>query len=473
MGKIAVAHPGLMGDALYILPATRWLCNKLGCKADFYTSTHCRSIGDLVEYQPYIDKFVVLENYIATGNGPGLQPFAMPVPDQGYEMVYQLGYRSNPDRFLVNWTAMQIGAPHGLPVRYDFPDTGIRVGLPDEYIIMAPRKARNTTYLDLFQEIIDRSTVPVVQVGGRADGLDGGLDLCGLAGMLETVDLLSQATAFVGLMSSNLVLANGFPWMQKYVPHDGRSWDMRHVLYSSNNHYMIDPTPDEILGRIGANMKTYSKCLEPDDHVTEMDHIKNMQDVMRGSYVRFEHEHRKWEYGLALSALRRARVRTVLDAGGGASIFAPAAAWSDIGIHVTQVDPGDFASWIESQRQIVPDVGPYIQRDFMDWEDETAYDAVTCLSVLEHVEDDIAFFKKLLPHVKPGGVLFVTVDFHPSGEAQVGGHLRTYNKDRLSVLSGIARKAGFKNYLGKSSWNYDGEHVNNYNFASLCMRRSR
>jgi hypothetical protein len=64
--------------------------------------------------------------------------------------------------------------------------------------------------------------------------------------MLSTLSILSGAKGFVGLMSSQLVLANGFPY-PRIAPHDGRSWDMRHVINTEYNHYPINPSVEQIL----------------------------------------------------------------------------------------------------------------------------------------------------------------------------------------------------------------------------------
>jgi len=43
-----------------------------------------------------------------------------------------------------------------------------------------------------------------------------------------------------------LALANGFE-IPKVAVHDGRSWDMRHIISSSTNHYPINPTAEQVL----------------------------------------------------------------------------------------------------------------------------------------------------------------------------------------------------------------------------------
>jgi hypothetical protein len=57
---------------------------------------------------------------------------------------------------------------------------------------------------------------------------------------------MSKCSGFAGIQSSHLVIANGFD-MPKVVPHDGKSWDMRHVIYTDQHHYIVNPTGDQIL----------------------------------------------------------------------------------------------------------------------------------------------------------------------------------------------------------------------------------
>lgn len=478
--KIAVAHPGAIGDALYCLPTTRWLAEKHGCLVDFYTSTYCKPMQSLVEYQKEIDQVVLMgpPEYIVTGSGPGLQPWRMPVPEEKYEAVYQLGFQTNPYRDLPGYIAESVGAPTDLSVRYDIPDAG-RYYIDEEYIVIAPKG--ETTFKMVYEDICRYSKTLVVQVGGSGEGIDNSktLDLCGEADMLQTTKLLAGARAFIGFMSSNLVLANGFPNLPKFIPHDGKSWDMTHILYSKKHKYLVNPTGIDIIRRIFP-MDTYSKVLDLNDHVDEMDHVDSIVQIMTGVASRFEHELRRWEYGLALHVIRKNGGTDVLDVGGGGSIFAPAAEWPDVGLRVTQVDPGDCASWVGDQRARLMNYSDnvrlnYIQEDFMNYSGGVeSYDAVTCLSVIEHVAKPAPFIKKLASYVRPGGLLVITTDFHPSGKPKVDGHLRTYNKRSMGIMIAALKKLGFEFFGSKPDWTYNGDNVNDvYSFAALVMSKGQ
>ena len=104
----------------------------------------------------------------------------------------------------------------------------------------------------------------------------------------------------------------------------------------------------------------------------------------------------------------------------------------------------------------------------MTYQSEGLFDAVTCISVLEHVPDDVAFYRKLASLVKVGGVLALTVDFWPDAARKSPDHLRTYNEDRLSMLAQSV--PGFET-VGKLDYADRGAHVYSYTFASLVLRR--
>lgn len=242
MASLAAAHPGKMGDTLYVLPTLRYIYGQTGNHFDFYTSDYCEPLRELFEYQPYIDNFYVLENYKIERMDIGVQPWAMPVP-QNYNHIYQMGFQSVPDDAIHQWMARQQGIDVALAVHYEHPSTRYLHGLklPDDYICIAPRGS--TTFINTFNGIAD--AMPSVIIGSKSDYTGHGFDATGLD-MLKTVTILSRARGFVGLMSSQLVLANGFPY-PKVAPWDGRSWDMRHVIKQASNHYPIDPSVEEVL----------------------------------------------------------------------------------------------------------------------------------------------------------------------------------------------------------------------------------
>jgi len=218
-------------------------------------------------------------------------------------------------------------------------------------------------------------------------------------------------------------------------------------------------------------MTSYCKTLDPADYgkIHETKHAQNIKAIVGTFGGRAEHPHRAWEYGIVLHALREHGCKTLLDVGGGGSCFAPAAAWPDVGMQVTQVDPEGYEGWVAQQSKKIGRPITYERADFMHYGGREDFDAVVSISVLEHVGDDFAFFSKLARHVRVGGVVALTVDFWPDGAQKSGDHLRTYNEDRIQAL--FESVPGLEP-LGPFDYADHGAHVYSYTFASMIARRS-
>lgn len=462
--KIACTHPGKIGDALYALPAIRWLCERHGCQADFYTSEYCRPMEALMRAQSCIADFIVPPDYSPERYDCGVQPWQMPVPS-GYDMVYHLGFKSTPERRLVDWMSETVGGPKGLPVQYDLPD-GIETNLTKPYIVVAARGQND--YTELLRQVCAKSPVDVVQIGAAGEAIPGyGIDRTG-EDLLTTLAIIRDATAFFGLMSSQLVLANGFK-LPKVVPHS-HQWDMRHVEWTPGNIYLANADSNLMLRCAGLATR-YSKCLAEADYerTNDFEHLDAIRGLLNGITHRYEHPHRRWEYGMTLAAVRSIDARSVLDVGGGGSLFAPAVAW--INASVTIVDPGDCKAWVTAQSARIGKPLTYIQRGFTPDSVAGQFDAVTCISVIEHVEDDEQFLRDMASKVATGGLLCLTTDFHPTGQRQCDGHLRTYNADGMNHMRNVLTSLGFVDYGWWPDYTGYTPEVNGYTFASLIMQR--
>ena len=459
MVRFACAHPGKMGDALYSLPAIRELCKRHGSSADFYTSSYCAPLRRLFEAQECIDRFVVAEDYVLQDFACGARPWQVPVPP-GYDAVYQMGFEDAPTVSLPDYIAKRARVKTRLPIRYDFELPAPEIDGP--YIVSAPRG--HSVHSPMFRALADHCPIKVVEIGAAGDGTGspGAIDKTGLD-MLEVLPWLAGARGFVGLHSAMLVLANGFPIVKVAVG----GGDRRHALHSPYNQYADNPGAAEVFKRLGLPM-TYCKTLDPTDYelIHETRHAENIKGIVGTFGGRAEHRHRAWEYGLVLRALREHGCKTVLDVGGGGSVFAPAAAWIDMS--VTELDPEDYRGWVAAQSRKIHKEIAFEHCDFMTYVGATEFDAVTCISVLEHVPDDLAFYRKLASHVRVGGVLAITVDFWPDAQRKSPDHLRTYNEERLSAL--VDSVPGLE-MLGPASYVDVGAHVYSYTFASLICRR--
>lgn len=65
------------------------------------------------------------------------------------------------------------------------------------------------------------------------------------------------------------------------------------------------------------------------------------------------------------------------------------------------------------------------------------YDFILCMNVMEHVEDDKNFFRKILSLLKKNGVLFLLVPSHKflySNFDKAAGHFKRYSKNEMNSL---------------------------------------
>lgn len=178
-----------------------------------------------------------------------------------------------------------------------------------------------------------------------------------------------------------------------------------------------------------------------------------------------QHPMRAWEYGLAVRALQTWATSSmsrlpdlpvrVLDVGGAGSAFGPTLqeklgpVWV-----VEEVDPKTTGALEDRQ-------GPVAS-------------AILCISTIEHVPDPSRFLQALSVNVASGGLIFLTMDgigdegpdthhFHWMRE-------RIYSPGLWSALAAHAMVYGL--YLwGGQAWTYHGDHVYDYSFFSLCLRK--
>ena len=202
-----------------------------------------------------------------------------------------------------------------------------------------------------------------------------------------------------------------------------------------------------------------SKLLDPADFVELAEELAIVD--RRFHLAAEQHPMRRWEYAMALRAIRiREQIVTIAyDIGGAGSPFQYM--WG------TQVvDPNDggltLAMFIHDNPRLA--------------------DVVTCLSVLEHVDDLDQFCYHLSCLVAPGGLLFLTMDACacPSHAADLEvadpPDRHHFHWMRKRMFGRVDRRALAERFLAlQFSWLGDcdfmwcGAHVYDYAFASLAL----
>lgn len=150
-----------------------------------------------------------------------------------------------------------------------------------------------------------------------------------------------------------------------------------------------------------------------------------------------DHFWMQWRHCLLVRALSRAggEVRNVLDIGCGHGI-AREMLEHDLGIAVDGCDLNRSA--LEMAK---PGKGRLFVYNILEQEPSLLerYDAVLLLDVIEHIDDDAAFVRAALRHLRPGGIVAINVPASMmlfSDYDRAVGHVRRYTPDGLRKLLG-------------------------------------
>ena len=251
---LAIVNPGLMGDVLYCLPAARWLCEQAGDLCDFHTTSYCHPLKRLLEAQHFIRHVVYYPE--------GMDWWADP-PLNGYAAHHTLRIQGPGDLTgsLRDTFAAKAGAPAGLPIRYDLPGImGITDPPAQRFVVVAPSGIAGRAGFSqrpVLYEFVHVSPWPVVQVGGVGDYV-GELPACGLdrtgLDFLDTAPWMLAASCFVGPISSQLALAEGFD-IPKIVVDDGNWRSMRDVIRTPRHRYLANPSVAALLQCVSEAMQ--------------------------------------------------------------------------------------------------------------------------------------------------------------------------------------------------------------------------
>lgn len=175
----------------------------------------------------------------------------------------------------------------------------------------------------------------------------------------------------------------------------------------------------------------HSKTLALTDYVHLEKEVDYLKGFLNGQPV--AHEHRYWEYGLAMLTIARYRsIKTVTVAEEGHTLLQPA---------LQGLDKYDFIT------------------------DDGKADAIVSISQIEHEPDEETYLNSLFASANK--LVFLTCDYHASGLPQCPYHLRTYNSKLMLGIQLIGESYGFELIGGESDYHDGGTEVNGYTFASI------
>ena len=225
-------------------------------------------------------------------------------------------------------------------------------------------------------------------------------------------------------------------------------------------------------------LRALNRLAYPGEHV-------RVHAVITAEILEGQHPIRAWEYSQALYALQTwdvdyvPDVARIADVGGAGSQFYRTLRARHATASIDVVDP-DLAT-PDGQRGIVHGLLPgatAVKFTLAEWsgyaQNVAAYDAVFCLSVIEHVEDPQAFVQQLCSLVRPGGLLVLTCD---AGETAVDTYhfhwMRRWIPDSLALerLQVALYAQGFRRLGAPPDFTYQGPTVFDYAVASIAVVR--
>lgn len=184
-----------------------------------------------------------------------------------------------------------------------------------------------------------------------------------------------------------------------------------------------------------------------------------------------QHEARRWEYAMCLAAQREWQQRylpknmTTVDAAVGAVDVGGAG--SNLHKMLSRVMLGNCA---------VIDPGVNIAVEEVTADMYMSSYVVTSVSVLEHVEDEWEFLNALDRLVRPGGMLFLTMDCWDGGDGEKdSAHFHWMRKRIYNLHSWMELAKRFTadkgyGFLGEQDFSYQGHQLfGSYSFASLAL----
>ncbi len=175
--------------------------------------------------------------------------------DKKYDAIYELGFQSYPDCPIPDFIARNAGVSM-TGISYEYDNKANEFKHFKKYVVLAPMGSEGGP-VELFLQFISKCRYPVVQIGsvGQFIGVksDINVDRTGLS-LLDTLPIIANSCAFVGCISSQLVLANGFEIPR--IAYSNGLADGKHLVYSKYNYLVTNPSdgPAQFLHIIYMNM---------------------------------------------------------------------------------------------------------------------------------------------------------------------------------------------------------------------------
>lgn len=233
-------------------------------------------------------------------------------------------------------------------------------------------------------------------------------------------------------------------------------------------------------------MTSLVKCVENADYADIREGVAAVSrtvEYLHGAGVRIDigHRHRFWEYGSAVQALLSVYNDTVpklhvLDVGSGCGAIGPTLSYA-FNTEVTECepDPGLAQHRIGCNEALRKSGHPELHVHLCGFGGlpPYQYDAVFSISVIEHLPKDLEkiCWKELVDHLKPNGLLFVTVDcVEYSNKPYVFDNLRAQNFTTDMIAQRVKELESYGMVpMGKPDYQYKGPHVHDYTFFRIGM----
>lgn len=233
-------------------------------------------------------------------------------------------------------------------------------------------------------------------------------------------------------------------------------------------------------------MTSFVKSVEPADYAEIVDGVEAVKHTVRvlsnmGAHIEIAHPHRLWEYGSAIAALisvyeEQLNEIRVLDVGAGNGALGPTLSYT-YDIQVLEEDPDKASKY---NRNVCNDILRRVGKKPIVRDSKSLFglpnmkfDAVFAISLLEHIDPEFerSAWIDLADHVKPGGLLFITVDCVPVADARYESSDRVNHydvgmlADRIQALSEVRKMIP----MGQPDFTYHGSYVHDYTYYRIGM----